>query len=160
MNARQAKKQDNKLTTNTTVDTKDIKAEAAKVEAPEAVKAEPAKEEAAIKKANVKKTADKKTVAKKAVEKKNEAVAEIKKAVEKTATKKAAKKEAVTPQIAVQYNGNESTVASIVEKITAEYVSEGHRASSIKDLKVYLKPEDGLAYYVINEKVAGSVSLF
>lgn len=147
MNARQAKKQDNKLTTNTTVDTKDIKAEA--------VKAEPAKTED-----TVKEVAEKKTVAKKAVEKKNEAVAEIKKAVEKTATKKAVKKEAVAPQIVVQYDGSEATVDAIVEKITAEYVSEGHRASSIKDLRVYLKPEDGLAYYVINEKVAGSVSLF
>lgn len=155
MNARQAKKQDNKLTTNTTVDTTEIKAEAAKVEAQEAVKAEPAKTEAAQKK-----TVAKKETAKKVAEKTNEAVAELKKVVEKTAAKKPAKKEAVAPQIVVQYDGNESTVDAIVEKVTSEYVSEGHRASSIKDLKVYLKPEDGLAYYVINEKVAGSVSLF
>lgn len=160
MNARQAKKQDNKLTTNTTVDTTEIKAEASKVEAPKAVKAEPAKTEAAEKNTAEKKTVAKKETVKKVAEKKNEAVAELKKAVEKTVAKKPAKKEAVAPQIVVQYDGNESTVDAIVEKVTSEYVSEGHRASSIKDLKVYLKPEDGLAYYVINEKVAGSVSLF
>ena len=153
MNARQAKKQDNKLTTNTTVDTKDIKAEAAKVEASEVVKAEAPAKKTAEKKTTEKKATEKKTVAKKATEKKNEDV-------EKTTKKKATKKEAVAPQIVVQYDGNESTVDSVVEKITAEYVSEGHRASSIKNLKVYLKPEDGLAYYVINEKVAGSVTLF
>lgn len=146
MNARQAKKQDNKLTTNTTVDTKDIKAEAVKADTKEAVKAEPAKTEDTVKETAEKKSSEKKTVAKKAVE--------------KTTTKKAVKKEAVAPQIVVQYDGSEATVDAIVEKITAEYVSEGHRASSIKDLRVYLKPEDSLAYYVINEKVAGSVSLF
>lgn len=147
MSARQAKKQDIKSTA-TTVDTTNIKAETAKVEAKEAVKAEAVKEPAAAKK-----TTEKKTTSKKAADKKTEAV-------EKTTKKKTAKKEAAAPQIVVQYDGSEATIDSVVEKITAEYVSEGHRASSIKNLKVYLKPEDGLAYYVINEKVEGSVNLF
>ena len=47
-----------------------------------------------------------------------------------------------------------------VDRIKAEYVAQGHRASSIKSLKVYLKPEDNAAYYVINDKLAGRVDLF
>ena len=72
----------------------------------------------------------------------------------------AAKKTAAEPKVYVQFGADESDVDSIVEKIKAEYVDQGHRVSSIKDLRVYLKPEDGAAYYVINEKVAGRVDLF
>lgn len=73
---------------------------------------------------------------------------------------KAAKKEEAAVEIYVQYGPGESSVQAVVEKIKAEYVEQGHRASSIKSLKVYLKPEDSAAYYVINDKVAGRVNLF
>lgn len=73
---------------------------------------------------------------------------------------KAAKKAAAEPKVYVQFGADESSVEAIVEKIKSDYVEQGHRASSIKDLRVYLKPEDGAAYYVINEKVAGRVDLF
>lgn len=74
--------------------------------------------------------------------------------------KAAAKKEASTPEIYVQFGASESSVQAAVDKIRSEYVAQGHRASSIKTLKVYLKPEDNAAYYVINDKVAGRVDLF
>ena len=74
--------------------------------------------------------------------------------------KAAAKKVAAEPKVYIQFGAGESAVEAIVEKIKAEYVDQGHRVSSIKDLRVYLKPEDGAAYYVINEKVAGRVDLF
>lgn len=71
-----------------------------------------------------------------------------------------AKKEASAPEIYVQFGANESSVQAAVDRIRAEYVAQGHRVSSIKSLKVYLKPEDNAAYYVINDKVAGRVDLF
>ena len=49
----------------------------------------------------------------------------------KSAAKPAKKEEAVT-EIYVQYGPGESSVATVVEKIKAEYVEQGHRASSIK----------------------------
>lgn len=70
------------------------------------------------------------------------------------------KKETGTPEIYVQFGASESSVQAAVERIRAEYIAQGHRASSIKTLKIYLKPEDNAAYYVINEKVAGRVDLF
>ncbi len=46
-----------------------------------------------------------------------------------------------------------------MDKARAAYVAEGHRASSIKSLRLYIKPEERKAYYVINEKSAGSIAL-
>ena len=76
------------------------------------------------------------------------------------AAKTAAKKVAADPKVYIQFGAGETSVDTLVEQIKAEYVNQGHRVSSIKDLRVYLKPEDGAAYYVINEKVAGRVDLF
>ena len=78
----------------------------------------------------------------------------------KPAKTKPAKKETNEPEIFIQFGPGEASVQTVVERIRNEYVEQGHRASSIKSLKVYLKPEDRAAYYVINDKVAGRVDLF
>lgn len=74
------------------------------------------------------------------------------------AAKKA--KEELKPEVFIQYQGNEAIVADVIEKAKNEFVADGHRASSIKSLQVYLKPEEFAAYYVINQKFAGRVDLF
>ena len=95
-----------------------------------------------------------------------EAVAEVKKTVKKAAEKKTEKmtkktvKEEMVPEVFIQFQGNEAVVADAIEKAKAQFVAEGHRASSIKSLQIYLKPEEGAAYYVINQKLAGRVDLF
>lgn len=138
----QTKKTDNKSATKKTA--------ASKAKAEEtAVKTETAKD------ADVK-TETKKTTTAKATSEKTAA----KKESSTAASKKSAVQAGPISQIVIQYLGNESTIDSIVEKVTNAYVAEGHRASSIKDLRVYLKPEEGAAYYVINEKVVGKVDLF
>ena len=92
--------------------------------------------------------------------------AEAKKAPAKkaaTTTKKAPAKKATAKSetvITVQFQGNEVTVASVEEKVKAQFVAEGHKASSIKTLNVYVKPEERSAYYVINGDVTGRVDLF
>lgn len=76
-----------------------------------------------------------------------------KKADEKTA--------AQTVQAVLEYQGNAIEVDKIEEKVKAQFVAEGHRAGNIKDLSIYIKPEDGKAYYVINGgKFDGKVDLF
>jgi hypothetical protein len=72
---------------------------------------------------------------------------------------KIAKKEADT-EVFIQFGAGEASVQAAIEKIRAEYVAQGHRASAIKSLRVYLKPEENAAYYVINEKAPGKVDLF
>jgi len=103
-------------------------------------------------KAEVKKETAKKETAKKAPAKK--AATTTKKA---PAKKAAAKSETV---ITVQFQGNEVAISSVEEKVKAQFVAEGHKASSIKTLSIYVKPEEHSAYYVINGDVTGRVDLF
>lgn len=97
----------------------------------------------------------------KAPEKAQEAKAAEKVETKKAAVKKApAKKEPVKADVFVQFLGSEVLVADIEKKVTDIYVAEGHRASSIKSVKIYIKPEEAAAYYVINEKITGKTDLY
>ena len=72
----------------------------------------------------------------------------------KTTTRKTpAKKEAdtVKADIFVQFQGMEFSEKDIMDKVVAAWEAEGKKASAIKKAKLYVKPEDGKAYYVINE---------
>ena len=66
---------------------------------------------------------------------------------------------AKSEEVYVQFGGGEWKTSDLVQKVKAAYVAEGHRESGIRQLAVYVKPEEGRAYYVINEKAAGSVEL-
>jgi hypothetical protein len=59
----------------------------------------------------------------------------------------------------VQYGGQELDVAQLKERIITAYVEAGHRRGRISKLNLYIKPEDHKAYYVINDKISGSVDL-
>ncbi|MCI8858398.1 MAG: hypothetical protein HFI71_02555 [Lachnospiraceae bacterium] len=81
----------------------------------------------------------------------------------KTTTKKtaSAKKKEVErmEEIYLQFGALEVTTKEVMDKAKQAYVAEGHRESSIKSIRLYLKPEEGMAYYVINDKFAGGISL-
>ncbi len=85
--------------------------------------------------------------------------AEAKKPAKRAAKKPAAEAPKKTENIYVQYGGKEWDAGELAEKAKAAYAAEGHRVSAIKDLKLYIKPEEGMAYYVINGKASGSVEL-
>lgn len=125
------------------------KAESAKIETKkEEKKAEPAK-------------AETKKVEKKAEPAKAETKKEAKKApAKKTTAKKASAKKAAKPVETVQevyfeYGEQQILAEDLVGKIKETYKSEGHRISAIKSLRVYIKPEERRAYYVINDKAEG-----
>ena len=69
-------------------------------------------------------------------------------------------REEAKPEVFIQYQGNEALVGEAIEKAKLAFVADGHRLSTIKNLQVYLKPEEYAAYYVINKKFAGRVDLF
>ena len=62
-------------------------------------------------------------------------------------------------EIYLQAGGQEWNVSDCKERAVAAFVAEGHKASSVKKLVMYLKPEEGKAYYVINDEVNGSIDL-
>ena len=101
-----------------------------------------------VKKPAAKKTTTRKTTA-------------AKKTTTKTAAKTtAAKKAEPVTEVYVQYWGKEihtSEVADRIKKIWTEDM--GKKASELKDLKIYIKPEDNGAHYVINGDVTGFIGL-
>ena len=119
--------------------------------------------------AEVKKTATKTTPVKteskpaaKAVETKTKAAKKT--TVAKTTRKPAAKKGTeVKADVFVQFGGKEFSEEAIMSKVVAAWEAEGKKASAIKRAKLYIKPEDGKAYYVINEGLkngsSGAVNL-
>lgn len=64
-----------------------------------------------------------------------------------------------TQKVFIQFGGMEWEVDSLLEQVKAAYVAQGHRASAIRDLNVYVKPEDGKAYYTVNDKTSDSIDL-
>ena len=86
------------------------------------------------------------------------AAAEVVEAVKETvATKKAAVQKGEEGYL--QAGGCEWNVSDCKERAVAAFVADGHKASSVKKLVIYLKPEEGKAYYVINDSENGSVEL-
>lgn len=88
---------------------------------------------------------------------KKEAAVEAVAPAEKPARKpRAPRKKAVVPNFVIQNSADDGiTYASVVEKVQA--------AVTIKDvtsLDIYVKAEEGKAYYVVNGEAAGAVDLF
>ena len=154
-------------------------AEAPKTEVKVEAKKAPAKKETAAKKpaakkAPAKKTAAKKPAAKKAPAKKADAKVEAKAApakkavakkpaAKKAAAKKAAAKKApaakkaiVEPKKFIIQNSADQGISytDIVKKVNKAF------SDKIKTLEIYVKAEEGKAYYVVNGNVTGDVNLF
>lgn len=126
--------------------TEENKAEAKKVEAPAAaVKAEAKpveKKEAAVKKETAKKTTAKKTEAKKAP------------------GRKAAKKAELKSEIYVQF-ANKSYVQEDLIKIAKDVWKYDlkQKVGDLTKVELYVKPEEGKAYYVMNKDFTGSFEI-
>lgn len=90
-----------------------------------------------------------------------EVKAEVKEEAKKAPAKKATPAKAeIKTALYVQFAGNEVTEADIIDKVKAAYVEEGHKESAIKEINLYVKPEEYAVYYVINDKAIGKVNLF
>ncbi len=76
------------------------------------------------------------------------AVKSVKKAASKVAEKK----------VFLQYQNGEFDIDDIVARATAVY-NEIDGADVIRSMKIYVKPEDFAAYYVINDKDTGKIEL-
>lgn len=74
----------------------------------------------------------------------------------KVPAKRAAKK---TESVILQYAGKEVKTADILNKVTEAFIAAGNKETDMKDVTVYVKPEENKAYYVINETVTGAVEL-
>lgn len=144
-----------KTTTTTTTDVKapvEKKAEPAKKDTAVEKKAEPVSAASAEKKAEpeVKKPAARRGRPKGSTSKKT--------AEKKPVTRKKSAKAEIMQEVYLEFGQHEPVLTEkLVERIKDKWRNDGHRTSSIKSLRVYIKPEDHKAYYVINEKDNGFV---
>lgn len=60
---------------------------------------------------------------------------------------------AADEKIFLQYEGREIVLDNILEKVKQEFILEGHNATDIKSIRLYLKPQENAAYYIINNQV-------
>ncbi len=77
-----------------------------------------------------------------------------KKATETKTTKATEKK----TEFFVQFSGLEFSYDDLLEKVKADYIAQTGK-KTFTSTKVYVKPEEKMLYYVVNEKFAGSVYL-
>ena len=131
-----------------------------KVEVKEEVKATPAKAEEKAAKAPAKKAAAKKETAKKETVKKETAAkapakkAAVKKEEAKAPAKKAAAKKEV--KIAIQFADKNYTSEDLANIANDVWVYDyNKKTSELKDVQLYVKPEESKVYYVFNNEIAG-----
>ena len=91
-----------------------------------------------------------------------EAPAAEAKETKETKTRKSAKAPArrgrppLAPELYVEFSGKQYNVTDIIDRAKADYRAT-HKVG-VQSCKVYIKPEEGAAYYVIN-KVSGKLEL-
>ena len=83
-------------------------------------------------------------------------------AAEKEAAKKVreqekAKAENLKPEFVVQYQGTDVDLAALAEAAKADF-HQTKKRTLITDLKLYVKPEEHMAYYVVNGSSTGSIA--
>ena len=84
--------------------------------------------------------------------------AEEKEAAAKARAAEKEKAENLKPDLIVQYQGGEVDMASLVEAAKADF-RQTKKRTLVTAMKIYFKPEENAAYYVINEKYEGKVNI-
>ncbi len=101
--------------------------------------------------------ADVKTTPAKTEEIKTETVSTKKAPVKRAAAKKAAatvKKAEVKEAVYIQFAGSEYNLDEIRSNVKKAWTEEtGNKESDIKEVQIYVKPEEHAAYYVVNQEV-------
>ncbi len=61
--------------------------------------------------------------------------------------------------VTVEYAGKQYEEKAILTKIKDAWLETGKKVKDIRDLNIYIKPEESAAYYVINNKESGKIAL-
>lgn len=117
----------------------------------------------------------KETAAVETAPKKETTKAPIKKATTRRTTKKTSEKpvekderkpvrrvtkKEIAAEVYVQFRGKEVSAKDVLENVKMIWTDEmGKKDKDIKDIKLYIKPEENKAYYVINGDVTGAIGL-
>ena len=83
--------------------------------------------------------------------------AEEKAAAAKAKAEEKIKADNLKPEVIVQYQENEVSVDALAEAAKAEF-HQTKKRTRVTAMKLYIKPEEHMAYYVINGSYEGKVS--
>lgn len=83
--------------------------------------------------------------------------AEEKEAAAKIRAQEKAKAENLKPEFIVQYQGDDIDLTALAEAAKADF-RQTKKRTLITELKLYVKPEEHMVYYVINGSTNGSIS--
>lgn len=78
----------------------------------------------------------------------------------KVMEKKTAARKSPKEVVYLQYAGKELDTAELIQRVKQVWTKEmKKKASEFKNVKLYVKPEENKAYYVINDEVTGCIEL-
>ncbi|MBQ6595799.1 MAG: hypothetical protein IJH78_09100 [Clostridia bacterium] len=65
----------------------------------------------------------------------------------------------IKEQMILQYDGRDVKIDELSSQIKAAWKEAGNKLADIQTLDIYVKPQEGKAYYVINKTIEGVVDL-
>ena len=84
----------------------------------------------------------------------------VKKAAAKKTAAKTTKKADLKTEFFLQFSGKEYTEKEILKKVKDVWTKDlKNKVGDMKDVKIYLKPEESAAYYVVNGDTTGKIDL-
>lgn len=78
-------------------------------------------------------------------------------AAKKPTAKKAAARKAIKTALIVQAAGKEVSMDEAIARVKDAWKATGHKVGDLKEITVYVKPEENSIYYVVNGDVTGRV---
>lgn len=82
---------------------------------------------------------------------------EQKAAAAKARAEEKAKADNLKPEVFVQFQDSETTIDALIEAAKADF-HQTKKRTLVTALKLYVKPDERMAYYVINETSEGKIS--
>ena len=82
---------------------------------------------------------------------------EVKEVAEKKPAAKRTTKKAVKTTFVVQAAGKEVSMEDAIARVKEAWVAEGNKETALKEIALYVKPEENAIYYVVNGDVTGKV---
>lgn len=61
-------------------------------------------------------------------------------------------------QVVIQYQGRERVEENLLQQVKRDAISKGVKDEEIEVVDVYVKPEEGTVFYVINKEINGSIA--
>ena len=63
-------------------------------------------------------------------------------------------------QLILQFDGKDVDLTAIEANVKKDWKDAGNKVADITSLDMYVKPQEGKVYYVVNGNVEGKIDLF